>query len=121
LEYKIREYFASPITKFASRLRQSAISFNFSLVSFSNGSGKCLTTSIPSNNSVVAFSLFQLPKEYDTRNNIYKNILMQEGELHFALEDLSIITSIDIKRIEDIWMVRQTLSECPTKIRNTEE
>jgi len=46
---------------------------------------------------------------------------MQEGELHFALEDLSIITSIDIKRIEDIWMVRQTLSECPTKIRNTEE
>jgi len=65
--------------------------------------------------------LFQLPKEYNSRNNIYKNILIQKGELHFALEDLSIITSTDIKRIEDIWMVRQTLPECPVKIRNTKK
>jgi len=68
-----------------------------------------LVNKIPKIDGIVSFSLFQLPKEYNPRNDIYKNILMQEGELHFALEDLSIITSIDIKRIEDIWMVRQTL------------
>jgi len=80
-----------------------------------------LINDIPKIDGIVFFSLFQLPKEYNSRNNIYKNILIQKGELHFALEDLSIITSTDIKRIEDIWMVRQTLPECPVKIRNTKK
>jgi len=80
-----------------------------------------LTNEIPKINGIVTFSLFQLPKEYSLRNNIYKNILMQNGELHFALEGLSIITNTDIKRIEDIWMVRQTLPKCPENIINTEK
>jgi sporadic carbohydrate cluster protein (TIGR04323 family) len=80
-----------------------------------------LVNEVPRVDGIVAFSLFQLPKEYNLRNNIYKNILMRKGELHFALEGLSIATDTDIKRIEDIWAVRQALSECPEKIRNTEK
>ena len=53
----IRAYFASAITNSASRLKQSAISFNLSLVSFSNGSGKCLTNSIPTSNARSVLSM----------------------------------------------------------------
>ena len=38
-----------------------------------------LVNEIPKIDGIVSFSLFQLPKEYNPRNDIYKNILMQMG------------------------------------------
>ena len=38
-----------------------------------------LVNKIPKIDGIVSFSLFQLPKEYNPRNDIYKNILMQMG------------------------------------------
>ena len=38
-----------------------------------------LVNKIPKIDRIVSFSLFQLPKEYNPRNDIYKNILMQMG------------------------------------------
>ena len=38
-----------------------------------------LVNEIPKIDGIVSFSLFQLPKEYNPRDDIYKNILMQMG------------------------------------------
>jgi len=75
-----------------------------------------LINEIPNIDGIIAFSLFQLPEEKNLRTNIYENILLQNGEIHFALEGLSIITHIDINRIENIWMVRQSLPNCPSSL-----
>ena len=71
---------------------------------------------IPNIDGIIAFSLFQLPEEKNLRNSIYKNILLQNGEIHFALEGLSITKNMDINRIENIWMVKQMLPNCPNSL-----
>ena len=76
-----------------------------------------LVYEIPKIDGIVAFSLFQLPENKILRTSIYEEILLRGGELHFALEGLKITESIEINRIENIWMVRQTLPSCPAYIR----
>jgi sporadic carbohydrate cluster protein (TIGR04323 family) len=75
-----------------------------------------LVYEIPKIDGIVAFSLFQLPEDKSLRRNIYKEILGRKGEIHFALEGLSISNNIEINRIENIWSVRQTLPSCPKRI-----
>ena len=76
-----------------------------------------LVYEIPKIDGIVAFSLFQLPENKILRTSIYEEILLRGGELHFALEGLKITESIEINRIENIWMVRQTLPSCPAYIK----
>jgi len=71
-----------------------------------------LINEIPNINGIIAFSLFQLPEEKNLRTDVYKKILLQKGEIHFALEGISIATSMDVDRIENIWMVKQLLPDC---------
>ena len=73
---------------------------------------------IPNVDGVVAYSLFQMPEIQKDRLQIYHNILDKSGEIHFVLESLKIEVSSEIERVENIWLVRQTLSNCITTIYN---
>jgi len=61
---------------------------------------------------VVAYSLFQMPINQSHRLRIYERILNQGKEIHFAVEGLSLAKQADILRLEDIWLVRNTLPNC---------
>lgn len=61
---------------------------------------------------IVAYSLFQMPINQTRRLRVYERILAQGKEIHFAVEGLSLTTQRDILRLEDIWLVRDTLPDC---------
>jgi sporadic carbohydrate cluster protein (TIGR04323 family) len=61
---------------------------------------------------IAAYSLFQLPEESNERFKIYKRILSLRKEIHFSVENLKISKKKDIEKIENIWLVRQTLPNC---------
>lgn len=57
---------------------------------------------------IVAYSVFQMPYENQERKKIFKKILEKKKKLFFACENLEIINEEDIKRIENIWIVKKT-------------
>ena len=57
---------------------------------------------------VVAYSVFQMPYEDDERKKIFKQILSKKKKIFFACENLEIMNKEDIKRIENIWLVKKT-------------
>ena len=61
---------------------------------------------------VVAYSLFQLPEDQKLRSKVYKKILKLKKVMHFSVENLKICTQQDVKKIEDIWLVKQSLPNC---------
>jgi len=66
---------------------------------------------------IVAYSLFQLPEDKKLRKKIYKRIINLKKEMHFSVEGLKISKQKDINKIEDIWMVRQSLANCIKTIK----
>lgn len=60
---------------------------------------------LPAVAGIAFFSLFMLPPDADARRRLYDRVLGQGGGLHFAVEDMSIITPDDVQAIEDIWAV----------------
>lgn len=56
---------------------------------------------------VVLFSLFMLPARADRRLRIYERLLDAGATLHGALEDLTVASTLDIQRTEDIWRIKQ--------------
>ncbi len=62
------------------------------------------------NQGLVMYSLFQLPQDHTTRNRIYNTVLENKIELHVALEGLVIKDKDSAQRVEDIWLVHQTLN-----------
>ena len=75
-----------------------------------------LVDEIPVINGIVAYSLFQMPKNKEKRLQIINKILDRNGELHFALENLKISNNSEIGRVENIWLVRQTMPNCISAI-----
>ena len=67
---------------------------------------------IPSIDGIVAYSLFQMPEVQEDRLKIYENLLQKNGEIHFSVEGLKITTNSEIERIENIWLIRQTMPKC---------
>lgn len=61
---------------------------------------------------IAAYSLFQLPEKKNFRIKIYKKILKLKKEIHFSVEGLKISSQKDIDKIENIWLVRQSLPNC---------
>lgn len=61
---------------------------------------------------IVSYSLFQMPTNQIQRLRVYERILVEAKEIHFAVEGLSLKTQRDIPRLEDIWLVRDTLPSC---------
>ena len=75
-----------------------------------------LVDEIPVINGIVAYSLFQMPENQEKRLQIINKILNRNGELHFALENLKISVNSEIDRVENIWLVRQTMPKCITSL-----
>ena len=67
-----------------------------------------LVDEIPIINGIVAYSIFQLPENQEKRFQIINTILEKNGEIHFALENIKISNEIELSRVENIWLVRQT-------------
>ena len=65
---------------------------------------------------VVAYSLFQLPREKKKRLSIVKKFLKKKKKLFFACEGLEIANSKDYQRIEQIWLSKEISLNCPIKI-----
>ena len=75
-----------------------------------------LVDEIPTINGIVAYSLFQMPENQEKRLQIINKILDRNGELHFALENLKVSVNSEIDRVENIWLVRQTMPKCITSL-----
>ena len=58
---------------------------------------------------IVCYSLFQLPLDDKKRQTIYKKVLTQQKEMHFALESLMITNEEEIYRVEDILKIGKIL------------
>lgn len=71
---------------------------------------------IPKTDGIVAFSLFQLHEDKSVRSEVYDRILSRGGQIHFALEGLSVTSYAEINRVEDIWLVRQTMLTSPAYV-----
>jgi sporadic carbohydrate cluster protein (TIGR04323 family) len=71
-----------------------------------------IVSEFPNIDGIVAYSLFQMPENWRDRENFYKAVLDNKGEVHFALENLKITSFSEIDRIENIWKVRLTLANC---------
>ncbi len=62
---------------------------------------------------IILYSLFQLPENKSSRQNIYQQVLAQKKSLHFAVETLVLQAERDCQRMEDIWGVFQVMSHMP--------
>jgi sporadic carbohydrate cluster protein (TIGR04323 family) len=69
---------------------------------------------LPLLDGIVAYSLFQLPENRQQRQNLYDRILSLQKTFHFAVEGLKMGNERECDRIETLWQVRQTLSNCPS-------
>ena len=67
---------------------------------------------------IVAYSLFLLPEDKNLRLKVYKKVLSLKKEIHFSVEGLKISKKEDIEKIENIWMIRQSLPNCLKKIES---
>ena len=71
---------------------------------------------LPSLHGIVLYSLFMLPRDTDKRRAVYRRVLDHGASLHGAVESQSILNAADAARIEDIWLVRLALPQCPTQL-----
>lgn len=59
---------------------------------------------------VVAYSLFQLPQGTNDRNEVYKAILSQNKEMHFAVEGMHIFDQVSMARVETLIRLKHVLN-----------
>jgi sporadic carbohydrate cluster protein (TIGR04323 family) len=62
---------------------------------------------------IVAYSLFQLPKDQIRRKSVYEQCINKKKALHFAVEGIQARSQEDCERIEMFWRIRLTLPHCP--------
>jgi len=62
---------------------------------------------------LILFSLFMLPSKPSQRRNIYKRVLDCGGELHAALEEMTLASSDDVQRFEDVLQLEAWLPLAP--------
>jgi len=62
---------------------------------------------------IVAYSLFQLPKDQMRREAIYDKFIFNKKSLHFAVEGIKAHSKKDFTRIEMFWQLSLTLPNCP--------
>jgi len=68
-------------------------------------------------NHIVFFSAFMLPMQKSERIMLIEKILNKGVELHFAKEDIAIKNYSHIKGLDELFMVKFTLSNCLTNLK----
>jgi sporadic carbohydrate cluster protein (TIGR04323 family) len=58
---------------------------------------------------IVCYSLFQLPINTIKRRQVFDTVLGLKKTIHFAVEGLRAAGESDVNRLEDIFLVRNTL------------
>ncbi len=61
---------------------------------------------------IVMYSLYQLPEDQEYRKKILFKIVQSKKKLFFACEKFSISNYKDVKKIENLWLVKKTLPYC---------
>ena len=61
---------------------------------------------------IIAYSIFQLPRESYSRKKIMNKIIQKKKSFYFALEDIKVSNEEDLFLLEDIWNVKKTLPNC---------
>jgi|TARA_B100001063_G_C16622016_1_gene481201 sporadic carbohydrate cluster protein (TIGR04323 family) len=70
---------------------------------------KDLLKKLKSIDGIVAYSLFQLPETLKERNKVLNIILNKKKIICFAVEKLEVRTKKDIKKINTLWKIKQSL------------
>jgi sporadic carbohydrate cluster protein (TIGR04323 family) len=61
---------------------------------------------------IIMYSMFQLPENKDYREKIILRIINNKKKIYFACEKFSITKKNDIKKIEDLWLIKKILPIC---------
>ena len=70
-----------------------------------------LINNLKNYDGVVFYSLFQLPTKKQDRQRVYRSIIKNKKELHFAVENITAKNLTDILKIEKIFLLKiQTIS-----------
>jgi sporadic carbohydrate cluster protein (TIGR04323 family) len=59
---------------------------------------------------IIFYSLFQLPENRNLRVKIYKKVLSNQNQLHFAVENICAKSKSDFQNIEKIFTLKQSLN-----------
>tara|TARA_B100000965_G_C19566970_1_gene747276 strand:- start:567 stop:1622 length:1056 start_codon:yes stop_codon:yes gene_type:complete len=60
---------------------------------------------------IVFYSLLQLPEDRNLRIKIYKKVISNQNELHFAVENICAKKKIDFQNVEKIFALKQTIQK----------
>ena len=58
---------------------------------------------------IVAYSLYQLPGDYNYRNKILKKIIDKKKFIYFAVEKTKVNTKKDINNINVLWRLKKNI------------
>tara|TARA_B100001057_G_C22247323_1_gene718075 strand:+ start:116 stop:535 length:420 start_codon:yes stop_codon:yes gene_type:complete len=65
---------------------------------------------------IVMYSIFQLPENNAHRRDVCQRVTKAKKQIHFACENLSLSSKEDAEELETLWMIKKTISLCPSKI-----
>jgi len=71
---------------------------------------------LPSVEGIVLYSLFMLPADRARRQKLWDKLRRHQGVLYSAVEGYRIETDEDIRRVETIWRLHETMQHCPKAI-----
>lgn len=60
---------------------------------------------------IVAYSVLMLPKNQDKRTKILKTLINKKKLFCFAVEEITVRNTADIKKINDMWKIKETLKK----------
>ena len=75
-----------------------------------------LVTNLNEVDGIIAYSLFQLPSDYDERNKILTKILKKTKFILFAVEQMKVSNLEELNHINTIWQIKKTIPFCPSKV-----
>ncbi|MDA9633207.1 sporadic carbohydrate cluster protein, LIC12192 family [bacterium] len=58
---------------------------------------------------ILAYSVFQMPENYNMRNKVFKKMISQNKHFFFAVEGLSISNKSDIDNVHELWEIKKQL------------
>ena len=77
---------------------------------------KDLVSNLKNIDGIIAYSLFQLPHDYDERNNILIKIVKKKKFILFASEQIRVSNFNELNHVNVIWQIKKTLPFCPSII-----
>ena len=70
-----------------------------------------LINNLKNYDGIIFYSLFQLPIKKQERQRLYKSIIKNKKQIHFAVESISVKNISDVVKIEKIFLVKiQTIN-----------